>query len=93
VPQQPLLGDGLGDEPPEARDDALPHAPRGLGRLVVPPLERLNPAAHARGEAREDAALPLGLIGDRVLWRNLAVELVPIGTDRDQEHVHARPVR
>ena len=88
-PQQPLLGDRLGNPSHHPGRDAAPLAP--LAAVLPPPLG--FGFRHGRAEARDLAAPPgralvrrLRLVGDV----RFAVQLVPVGRDRDQKDIHHR---
>ena len=90
VPEQPLLGDGLGHHPPETRFDSLNDPARRLRRWIDVPLalDRRERVAKALRDATEEAAVVLGRFAGRILVGNFAVQLVPVLPDRNEEHVH-----
>ena len=111
VPQEPLLGDALGDPAhdrgPNPREPSLvcrlrqhtgpPEAAFAFGlreHLAKPRAQSAEEPARPRDQPAEDAARLViagvpGRIGVGIgLVRNLTIELVTVGADGNQVHIH-----
>src|SRR6185295_13607211 len=90
VPQQPLLGNRLGNRAAEARVDPRDQASWRLGGfLMALALNRRERLAKALDEPSEEAAIVFGGFAGRILFGDFAVQLVPVLGNRNEEHVHA----
>jgi hypothetical protein len=92
VPQQALLGDALGHHPEPPPLEALEPAMRMVVFVLVTTsiaLDAVEGVAELADETAEEPAVVIGCAGG-IFVRNLAVQFVPVGPDRDQKHLHAR---
>lgn len=87
MPQQPLLGDTFGHGPHGAVLRALEPAVL-VGIAVAIAFDAIERFAETPHETAEEPAIVLRIGAGRVFVGHLAVQLVPIGTDRDQEDLH-----
>src|SRR6185295_8156177 len=91
LPEQALLRDPLGDPPHQPRLDAAEERARRLvGRRPVPalPFGLVELLADPMRDAAEEAARRRRVGSGRRLVVLFAIQLVPIGRDRYEKHVH-----